>query len=287
MKAMPLVLAGLLIVASQAAAQPSVNTPEFEVASIRVNRDRSDRPTLMRPILQKGGRVLMTNQTLRDLILTAYGVRENELIGGPDWIRSTGFDLEARGTPDMSAETAREMLRTLLAERFSLVVHREQRDLSIYVLTMAIRNGQPGPRLRPADAQCAPVTPPKGMPPPPSSPPKGIMEAVPLMLRGTPRGCPSMFMAGHFSARSITMDVLATELAEAVRRPVVNRTGLIGEFDLDVNYAPDLDTVAAPETATAPTLTTALREQLGLKLEGDRGPVDVLVIDRALMPTEN
>ena len=83
------------------------------------------------------------------------------------------------------------------------------------------------------------------------------------------------------------MDALATELAEAARRPVVNRTGLIGEFDLDVNYAPDLDTAAAPETATAPALTTALREQLGLKLEGGRGPVEVLVIDRALMPTEN
>jgi uncharacterized protein (TIGR03435 family) len=71
----------------------------------------------------------MRNQTVRDLIRAAYGVRENELVGGPDWIRSTGFDLEARGAADMSAETARAMLRTLLADRFSLAVHREQREL--------------------------------------------------------------------------------------------------------------------------------------------------------------
>jgi uncharacterized protein (TIGR03435 family) len=287
MKAAALVLAGLLTVAPHAAAQRAVNALEFEAASIRINRDQSDRPTLMRPILQKGGRVLMTNQTLRDLILAAYGAREKELIGGPDWSRSTGFDLEARGTADMSAETARAMLRALLAERFSLVVHRDKRDLPVYVLTMATRNGGPGPRLKPADVQCGQVIPPKGMPRPPSSPPIGLTEAVPLMVRGTPRRCPSIFMPGYFSARSITMDALAFELAEVLDRPVVNRSGLIGEFDLDISYAPDLNAVGVPETASAPGLTTALREQLGLRLESGRGPVEVLVIDRALMPTEN
>ncbi len=227
----------------------------------------------------------MTNQTLRDLIRTAYGVRENELIGGPGWSRSTGFDLEARGTGDMSAETARGMLRALLAERFSLAVHREQRDLPIYVLTMATRN-RLGPQLKAADASCAPVTQPKGMPPPPP-PPKGIVESVPLMVDRAPLRCPSIFLAGLFSARSVSMDVLATELAEPIGRPVVNRTGLMGEFDLDLTYAPDLNALAAPDAAAAPGLTTALQEQLGLKLEASRGPVEVLVIDRASMPTEN
>jgi uncharacterized protein (TIGR03435 family) len=240
----------------------------------------------MRPILQKGGRVLMTNQTLRDLIRTAYGVRENELIGGPGWSRSTGFDLEARGASDMSAETARVMLRTLLAERFSLAVHREQRDQPIYVLTMATRN-RLGPQLKAADAPCAPVTQPKGMPPPPPPPPKGIVESVPLMVDRASLQCPSIFFAGFFSARSVSMDVLATELAESVGRTVVNRTGLVGEFDLDLTYAPDLNALAAPDAASVPGLTTALQEQLGLKLEASRGPVEVLVIDRAAMPTEN
>lgn len=83
------------------------------------------------------------------------------------------------------------------------------------------------------------------------------------------------------------MDLLASELAEVAGRPVVNRTGLRGEFDFDLSYAPDLNAVPAPEAATAPGLTTALQEQLGLRLEASRGPVEVLVIDRALMPTEN
>jgi uncharacterized protein (TIGR03435 family) len=82
------------------------------------------------------------------------------------------------------------------------------------------------------------------------------------------------------------MDVMASELAEVVGRPVVNRTGLGGEFDFDLSYTPDLS-VRAPDAATAPGLTTAMQEQLGLKLEAGRGPVEVLVIDRALMPTEN
>jgi uncharacterized protein (TIGR03435 family) len=272
---------------SQTPAQPVVNGPAFEVASIRVHRDGSDPPTLLRPILQPGGRVLMRGQTLRDLILAAYGVRENELIGGPDWVRSIAFDLEARGAADMSPDTARAMLRTLLAQRFSLVVHREQRELPIYVLTTA-RNGQTGPRLRPADAQCAPVTPPKGSPPGPLPPhPKGVVEAAPLFVHGPPPRCGSLFLAGHFSGRSVTMEVLTGELAAATGRAVVNRTGLTGEFDFDLRYAADLNTLADLDAVTTPELTTAVQEQLGLRLQASRGPVEVLVVDQVMMPTEN
>ena len=232
----------------------------------------------------------MRNQTLRDLILTAYGVRENEVIGGPDWIRSTGFDLEARGAADLSAEAARAMLRTLLANRFSLAIHREQREVSIYVLTMAARNGQPGPQLRPATAQCAAVTRPKGMPqgPPPSTvATQPVPMDVPLDAVGTPPRCRSIFTGGHFSGRAVSIDVLAGELTQATGRPVVNRTGLKGEFDLDLSYTAELSAQPNPEATTAVGLTTALQDQLGLKLEAGCGPVDVLVIDRALLPTEN
>jgi uncharacterized protein (TIGR03435 family) len=107
------------------------------------------------------------------------------------------------------------------------------------------------------------------------------------MVDRGPLRCPSIFLPGLFSARSVSMEVLATELAEPVGRAVVNRTGLVGEFDLDLSYTPDLNALAAPDAATAPGLTTALQEQLGLKLEASRGSVEVLVIDRALMPTEN
>jgi uncharacterized protein (TIGR03435 family) len=267
------------------AAMAAVQTAAFDVASIRVNRDWSDQPTLLRPILQPGGRVLMRKQTVRDLIQAAYEVRDDELIGGPDWSRSVGFDLEARGPAAMSADAARAMLRALLAERFSLNVHRESRQMSIYVMTMAARSGQPGPQLRPAGAQCAPPIGPRGVPPPPP-PPSGIVDAVPLMGRPALR-CPSIFMPGYFSARSVSLDALATELAEAAGRPVVDRTGLTGAFDLDVRYAPELNVAPQPQTADVPGLVTALHDQLGLKLEGSRGLVDVLVIDRVRMPTEN
>ena len=122
--------------------------------------------------------------------------------------------------------------------------------------------------------------------PPLAQPPKGIADAASLMGRAALR-CPSIFMPGHFSARSVSLDALATELAEAVGRPVVNRTGLTGEVDFDLRYVPELNAMPQPQAGDAQGLTTALEDQLGVKLEGTRGPVDVLVIDRLRMPTEN
>jgi uncharacterized protein (TIGR03435 family) len=267
-------------------AQVPVASARFEVASIRVNRDSSDRPTLLRPILQPGGRVLMRGQTVRDLIVTAYGVRQPELIGGPPWADATNFDLEARGSSDMSADTARSMLRALLADRFSLTVHNEQRELSVYILMRSTPNGQPGSQLRPAAGQCTRPNPPDGLPPPPPSLPRGMTEAVSLMQGATAR-CQSIFLPGHVSARAVSLDALGAELTNAMGRPVVNRTGLTGEYDIDLRYTPGLSAAADPQTSGPPTIATALQEQLGLRLEASRAPVDVLVIDRVAMPTEN
>jgi uncharacterized protein (TIGR03435 family) len=261
-------------------------TPSFDVASIRVNRDPSDRPTFIRPVIEKGGRVLMRNQSLADMILAAYGIKENELIGGADWVRSTGYDLEARGPVDLSTETARAMLRTLLSERFSLQVHRERRDLPIFELRTVDRSGRAGPQLRPAGADCAPVTRPQGMPPPPP-PGKGPILNPPLAAEGLPRRCPALFQSGHFSARAISMDALAGELSEVAGRPVVNRTGLAGEFDFDLMYTPSLSALPVADAATPPDLSTALRDLLGLRLETARGPMEVLVVDRVERPREN
>src|SRR5688572_8540408 len=119
-----LVAAALVIGGGIAAAQAP---PRFEVASIRVNRDQSPTPTRLRPILQPGGRVTLRNQTLREIIRAAYVVNDNELVGGPDWINNTDFDIEARAAGDIQAETAQAMLRALLADRFALEVRRERR----------------------------------------------------------------------------------------------------------------------------------------------------------------
>jgi uncharacterized protein (TIGR03435 family) len=114
-------------------AQEPQASERFEVASIRVTRDSSDRSTLLRPVLQPRGRVLVRGQTVRDLIVTAYGVRQSQLIGGPTWAGSSSFDLEAPGPSDSSADIARAMLRALLADRFLLTVHSEQREVPVYV----------------------------------------------------------------------------------------------------------------------------------------------------------
>lgn len=278
MRAVALVVAATATLAAQA--------PAFEVASIRVNRDLSDRPTLLRPILEQSGRVLMRNQSLHDLIIAAYRMRENDVLGGPEWIRSTGFDLEARGPAGMSAETARAMLQTLLSQRFSLAVHTERRELPIYELTRASVSGRNGPQLKFSGTECAAMTRPAGMPPL-APPPKNLLAAVSLMAAGPAPRCPSLSLPGHLSRRATSMNQLANVLADITGRPVINRTGLAGEFDFDLTYRPALDALPPGADATLPDLTTVLREQLDLRLEAGRGPVEVMIIDGARMPTEN
>ena len=111
-------------------------------------------------------------------------------------------------------------------------------------------------------------------------------EAIPLLFARTAFKCPSIFMAGYVSARAVSLDALSTELEPVVGRPVLNRTGLTGEFDIDLSYSPGLEAATAG-TDLAPQLATALRDQLGLRLAARRRAVDVLVIDRATMPSEN
>jgi uncharacterized protein (TIGR03435 family) len=114
-----------------------------------------------------------------------------------------------------------------------------------------------------------------------------MMDSILLMIAQTPRRCLSMVMPGHVSARALSMDAFAKELASAIGRPVVNRTSLAGEFDVDLSYSADLSATPPDGAQTAPALTTAVREQLGLTLDSQRGRVDVLVIDRVTMPSGN
>lgn len=185
------------------------------------------------------------------------------------------------------------MLRALLADRFGLVAHAETRQLPLYELAPTREDGRLGGQLRRAGTDCAPFTMPAPVagsaPPPPPPPPPPLGEgAVPFPPRGAVFRRPSLLFDGHFSARSATMEQLALRLSLLVRRPVLDRTGLAGEFDIDLTFTPELQgsgpTVASPD---APGLTTAIREQLGLKLEPGRGPIQVLVVDRATRPTQN
>jgi len=248
----------------------------FEVASIKPSNP--DGPGMIR--LMPGGGLTMTNIPLRAMITFAYDVRDFQVSSAPGWVSTARFDVTARADrssaegpddlakmTDAQRKTARdqvaERLRALLADRFQLVLHRETKEQPIYAL-MVSKNGaklkevkEPGPR--------------QGM----------------SMNRGRLEG---------FAA---PMEMLGTVLSNAMGRPVVDKTGLPGKYDFTLEWTPDVGAGAngggffgggITEPAPAPggpTIFTALQEQLGLKLESQKSPVENIVIDRAERPSEN
>ena len=258
---------GLTLLAPAAGAQ----SPAFEVASVKPNKS-GDVQALMYP--QPGGRFTATNVTLRALIIGAYSLQESQLSGGPDWLDKDRFDIAAKADGDPSPDQFVAMLQTLLSDRFKVELHHEARVVPVYALLLTKSNGRRGLRLRPSDGQCSaaasnyfPVVPDPNAPPPCGD------------FRMSPRS---------LVARGMTMPRLASLLAPRVGRVVVDATALKDAFDIELDWSPDQpQEVNNPQTNDAPSLFTALQEQLGLRLESTRGPVDVLVVDRAERPTED
>jgi uncharacterized protein (TIGR03435 family) len=243
--------------------------PAFEVASIRPNTS-GDRRT--NSYIQ-GDRFTAINPTLRELIRAAYQVRDLQ-IAAPEWIESARFDIVAKAAAPLKMGVVPPELRQLLADRFGLKVHNESRELPVYALVIARPDGKLGPALRVVDVDRCPQAMARAEAvarggQPPSAPAPG--QQVECGLRSRP---------GALNGGSITIEPLAQRLSEIIGRVVLNRTGLTGRFDLDLSWAPDQN----PDTP-GPSIFTALQEQLGLKLESTRGPVDVLVIDRVEPPT--
>jgi uncharacterized protein (TIGR03435 family) len=271
------------------AQQPAA--PAFDVATVKVNV--SGPGPSFGLMLLPGGRVFAQNLPVREVIRAAYGLEDSQLQGGPGWLRTTRVDLEARAGSAATIDSARAMTRRLLAERFRLVTHTETRQLPIYELVMARSDRTPGRGLRASGKECAPVTLPPGMPPAPPPPAGGGMPIMPGGFQ-----CPSGLLPGHLSLRSLDMTVFASVLWRRLfQRPVIDRTGLSGPFDIDLTYLPDLETIngrPASENPSlpaailgAPSIFTAVQEQLGLKLESARGLVDVILIDRIEPLIEN
>jgi uncharacterized protein (TIGR03435 family) len=255
-----------VLLATSVSAQPL----SFDVASVKPNRSESTMFRLGYP----PGRFTATNVTLLALIASAYGpLTANQIVGGPSWITTDRFDVEARtgGDPVRDADGVpqrMQMLQTLLTDRFALVVHRETRELPIYHLRLARDDKRLGPALRAVAADCETL---RAARPQTSRPPCAIGGAGGSLIGG-----------------AATMSQLATTLSNRVGRVVVDQTGLQGGFDFDLTWTPEqtgsTNTPAATDNSNAPSVFTALREQLGLKLEVERGPVDVLVIDHAAQP---
>jgi uncharacterized protein (TIGR03435 family) len=254
--------------------------PAFEVASIRQNTSGTGAPTSR----VEGGRYVASNVPLQQLISDAYRM---PIDGGPDWIRSVRgprsagqirFDVVAVIPPGAPADQIPLMLRTMLAQRFNLVVHGETQKRPAYALVHARDDRRLGPRLTRSTQQC-----------------QVEIEAGPLrapVRRVSEDGKPvCSMMQGPAAIRGggLTMRFLASALGVYVGRTVVDRTGLEGPFDFDLTYAPSPAPAVAslPPADDRPSIFVAVQEQLGLELEPSVEPVEVLVIDRVSMPTEN
>ena len=273
-------------------------TPAFIAASVKPNTTNG--AGLANVIVLRPGQLLAPYATLRELVQAAYGVEQNQVVDGPGWIDSAHFEVNAALPAGASVPDVQAMLRGLLADRFGFVARREQRELPVYVLEST---GRPGPHLWAAGPECRPVAPPPGvpMPPPPPPPPAGAGVTT---IFNQPRlgfGCGSVFFTGHMSARNVPLAILTFHLSRLLRRQVIDRTGLAGRYDFDLTFKPgtgSAEVVMAagagggpgappPPSLEAPALTTALKEQLGLHLESNRAPVDVVAIERVAAPTEN
>jgi uncharacterized protein (TIGR03435 family) len=247
----------------------------FEVASVKPNKSGDQHITVH---VQPGGRFTATNTTLRLLIRNAYRVQDFQISGGPNWVNSEHFDIQAKAEGNPSPDEFSVMMRALLADRFKLVVRNETRELPVYALVLARSDEKLGPQLQRTDCASSGNVPRPG-PPNPSEP----------QACGTIRT-----FVGHLTFRGVPMSQILQGLSDATGRTVVNRTELTGSFDLDLHWTPDQipqkptgTPEPSPTDASGPSIFTAVQEQLGLKLESTKGPVDVLVIDHAEQPSED
>jgi uncharacterized protein (TIGR03435 family) len=256
-------------------AQAPATDQQFEIASIKPNNSGENNHSIR---VKPGGRMVALNASLWALITAAYQVQDYQISGGPSWLKSANFDIDAKGPvkPDIPIdEQISQMTQALLADRFQLRLHREAREMPIYMILIA-RNGPKLESVRGADC----FDPRAGIPPPtPDARPCGGFNMNRDRILGS----------------AVPMARLALALSRIVGRPVVDKTRLAGTFDITLHWTPD-DTqaflappqpAAAPPDTSAPSIFTALQEQLGLRLEPQKGPVEVLVIDSAQLPSAN
>jgi uncharacterized protein (TIGR03435 family) len=253
----------------------------FEAASVKQNTSSDARPAMQFP----PGRFVAINALLKPMIAAAYGFPIFRVTGGPAWLESTRFDIQAKAsgpvptTPGPPSPEVFRMLRTLLEDDFKLRVREVTQEQSIYRLVLARSDRRLGVRLRASTLDCEGLKT-QGVSGPTSAPPPGEMPVT----------CGMWGVPNRLSAGAIPMAQLVGLLSSRVGRFVVDDTGLDGVFDLNLEYTPEpagpmpAPADQAPPAGDVPSIFTALQEQLGLKLEGGRGPVPVLLVESAEMP---
>jgi uncharacterized protein (TIGR03435 family) len=284
-------LAGITLAAQEPppSAKPA-DDGTFEVATLKQNKS-GERGGGIRRL--PGGRVTVTNMAARQLVGFAYQLQPYQLIGGPGWLADDKFDLTAKmeGNPDWGVpgtgrpDPIQLAMRKLLAERFKLKLHTESRDLDAYALVL-VKPGVTGPQLKPSPTDCAELMKQaqRGqLPPPPQGPPSF----------DKPMPCSIMGRIGGFAFDGFPISQAAGMMTGQAGRPVVDRTGLTGNWQFVMTFAQERPLGAPPEAnipapdPNAPSFFTALQEQLGLKLESTKAPFDVTVIDAAEHPADD
>jgi len=239
----------------------NTTVPAFDVVSIKslagIGRAR------LPGARQSQGRFARAAVTLRQLVQYAYDVQPLQVIGGPDWTSMIRFQVDARTERTTTPSQMRTMVKQMLADRFALKAHTDVRERPIYRMVLARQDGKLGPSIyRIEDAECG---------------------------GSNPQPCDLSAWSGGLMSSGMGLQQLAISLfnrsdTTGVDRPVVDHTGLAGMFGFTLIFSP-FNT--APLESNHPSIFTALREQLGLKLESARGPVVLIVIDSVEQPTPN
>jgi uncharacterized protein (TIGR03435 family) len=258
------------------AAQAPAEKPQFEVASVKPTNRRGGM------IPQPGGRFVTVGQSLRILIAYAYRLRDVQVIGGPAWMDTDMWEIQARAaegsvpppspTDDRSKpDTVALMLQSLLEDRFQLKLHGEKKEFPVYLLTL----GKSGPKLKLSDVQDTIVQPPNT----PIEQRRGMIRRV----------------ADGVNANAVSLSFLTSFISTWAGRPVLDKTGLTQLYDFKLHWTPP--SVPAPGVAPGPEITAASDpssasiftaiEELGLKLDAAKAPLEVLVIDSVQKPSEN
>jgi uncharacterized protein (TIGR03435 family) len=262
------------VVATPQTANPSAHLPAYDVASIKPGKS-GDGSTL----LYRLDGLTATGLPLKFLIKEAYGIEEDQISGAPNWVNSETYDIEAKVDGADAAELARLsadqrklMLQSFLGERFKLKIHWETKQLPILALVIA-KNGPKLQEAKPGDTY-----------------PNGIKGPD-----GKPEGHagPMTWGRGRLTGQGIEIAALVAPLTQQLGRIVQDKTGIKGKYDVELRWTDDVTAAMGPPDGRAasdssgPSIFTAIQEQLGLRLDSQRAPVDVLVIDHIERPSAN
>jgi uncharacterized protein (TIGR03435 family) len=281
MLVLALVAVSLVMVPMLGALQPSLllaqtqvaePVPSFEVASVKPNKSGERTGPYLR---YEGMQVVVVNNNLFTIMRGAWGLPPDQIVGGPDWVRSERerFDILAKAPDGATRPQLPLMVRALLADRFKLKTHLENRTAPIYTLVVARPDGRLGPKISPSTFDCTSWLAARN---------RG--ERVdPPSSNGDRLTCGLQSSLGSIRGRGQVADFARVlSFLNVLGRPVVDRSGLTADYEFELRWTPDGARQADPDL---PSLFTAVQEQLGLKLEATTGSVEMLVIDSVERPT--